>query len=333
MGLLSAYLFIAVNSTWLWILVLVVALYWAYMRMFIAYYDTNIERTEGKTFIITGAETGIGRMTADLMASRGGHLIMACKDVHLGQIARDQIVARTNNNKVEVRHLDLSSLDSVRKFSKDFHDSVGKLDVLINNAAIACSPNPTTADGLNTIMQVNHFGPFLLTNLLLDLLKKSSPSRVVFVSSLFHHFHKFSMDNLNCDKQRLPNCRVYFNSKLANILTAKYFARMLQGTGVTVNTVHPGMALTDMTKKCSGSFIGILCNLWLNVFGKTPCEAAMTPAYAATEIKLAYVTGEHFADCKVSHCVANIAHNTNLQDKLFEKSAELVHLKSAEKHF
>uniref|UniRef100_A0A1B6KPW8 Uncharacterized protein n=1 Tax=Graphocephala atropunctata TaxID=36148 RepID=A0A1B6KPW8_9HEMI len=332
MGLLSAYLYVAVNTTWLWILVLMVAMYWAYMRMFVAYYDTNTERTDGKTFIITGAETGIGRMTTDLLASRGGQIIMACKDVNLGQIAREQIVARTGNHKVEVRHLDLSSLDSVRKFSKDFHDSVGKLDVLINNAAIMCSPNASTGDGLNTIMQVNHFGPFLLTNLLLDLLKKSSPSRIVFLTSVSHHFHKFSVDNLNCDKQPLPGCRIYFNSKLANILTTKYFGRILQGTGVTVNSVHPGMAVTDLTKGCSGSFVGFFCNLWLNCFGKTAMEAAMIPAYAATEPKLTYVTAQHFADCKVSTCVARIAHDRSLQDKLFEKSAELVHLKPGEKH-
>ncbi|XP_054289670.1 retinol dehydrogenase 12-like [Macrosteles quadrilineatus] len=335
MGLISMYLSVAFYSTWLWVLLMLVLVYWWYMRMWIGFYDTSTMRTDDKTFVVTGAEAGVGKACCDLLAARGGRIIMACADTSLGQAARDQIVKRTLNEEVEVHHLDMSSLASVRKFSKKLHQITDHVDALILYTAPDCTPSATTtSDNLNTIMQLHHFGPYLLSNLVLDLLKKSSLGRVVFVTSIVHHFNKFSLDNLNCEKEPLSNCRVYCNARLANILTTKYLARILKGTGVTVNSVHPGMVRPDPTTNPScGGIMGMICSLWINFFGRIIREGAMTPTYVASEPKLANVTGKHFAECRVSGCVASLANDTKLQDQLFEKSARLVNLRPEEKHF
>jgi len=336
MGLILTYLTMALLSTWLWVALMALTVFYCYMRMWNGVYDTSTLRTDKRTFVITGAESGVGKASCDLLAARGGRIIMACKDTALGRAAKEQIVKRTLNENIEVRHLDMGSLSSVRKFSAELHGSVDCVDALILYTAPECNPaSTTTEDGHNTIMQLHHFGPFLLSNLLLDLIKKSTLARIIFVSSRVHHFHKFSLDNLNCEREPLPNCRVYCNAKLANILTANYLARMLQGTGVTVNSVNPGMVKQDSTSNassCGGSFLGLICNLYINIFGKTILEGAMTPVYVASEFKLANMTGKHFSDCKVSGCTASITKDANLQDKLFEKSAQIVSLRPEEKH-
>ncbi|KAF4530749.1 hypothetical protein B566_EDAN007971 [Ephemera danica] len=161
---------------------------------------TSKRRMDGKTVIVTGSNTGIGKETALELAKRGARVILACRDPKRGTQAKDDIVLKAGNKNVYFLQLDLSSLKSVRNFVAEVKRREKQLHVLINNAAAAGVPNRRTADDLQQEMQINHFGPFLLTILLIDLLKSSAPSRVVILSSLAHKFAKLELDNLNNER-------------------------------------------------------------------------------------------------------------------------------------
>lgn len=285
---------------------------------------------DGKTVIVTGANTGIGKETARDLARRGAKVILACRNLEEGNKARVDIVQSTGNTLVEVEHLDLSSLASVRKFANKIIEKEPRLDVLVNNAGVAGIRNKITADNLQLGMQVNHFGPFLLTCLLVELLKKSAPSRIVMVSSVLHMFAKFDIDNLNFEKW-FGMHQVYSYSKLANILTAHVLARKLKGTGVTVNSLHPGTVLTDIWRRLPGvqktlfTFIG-------KHFMKNSVEGAQTSIYLAVSEEVEGVSGRYFVDCKVAH-MAKAAKDDDLADKLWEKSEVMVGLKPEENPF
>jgi NAD(P)-dependent dehydrogenase (short-subunit alcohol dehydrogenase family) len=159
------------------------------------------------------------------------------------------IIKFTNNPNVFAKHLDLSSLKSVRDFASEILKSEDKLDILINNAGVLVAKNNRTGDGLHPVMQVNYFGHFLLTHLLIGLLKKSASGRIVLTSSLLAFINNLSLKNLNFDCQkpkRFDRFFMYGNSKLSMIMAADTFAEKLKGTGVTVNSVHPGLVKTPI---------------------------------------------------------------------------------------
>lgn len=196
-------------------------------------------RIDGKVVVITGANSGIGKVTAIDLAKRGGTIYIACRDVKRGEEALRDIKAESGSEKIHFLQLDLASLESVRDFSKKFHEKESKLHILINNAGVMACPQSYTKDGFETHFGTNHLGHFLLTNLLLDLLKASAPSRIVVVSSFAHLIGTIKKHDLNSEKSYQKHL-VYAQSKLANILFAREIAKRLKGTGVTANSVHPG---------------------------------------------------------------------------------------------
>lgn len=196
-------------------------------------------RIDGKIVIITGANSGIGKETAIDLARRGGKIYIACRDIKRGEDALIEIREKSGSTNVHFLQMDLASMDSIREFSRRFHSVENNLHILINNAGIMACPKALTKDGFEMQLGTNHLGHFLLTNLLLDLLKASAPSRVVVVSSCLHQIGRIKKDDLNSEKSYWK-WTVYGQSKLANILFAKELARRLQGTGVTVNALHPG---------------------------------------------------------------------------------------------
>ena len=198
--------------------------------------DTKID---GKVVVITGANSGIGKETAVDLAKRGGKIYIACRDIKRGEEALMEIKERSGSDKIYFLQLDLASLDSVREFSRKFHELENQLHILINNAGIMACAKGKTKDGFELHIGTNHLGHFLLTNLLLDLLKATAPSRVVVVSSLFHIAGKIRKNDLNFDKFYF-RWFAYGSSKLANILFSNELANRLEGTGVTVNSLHPG---------------------------------------------------------------------------------------------
>lgn len=199
----------------------------------------------GKVVIITGANTGIGKETAIDLASRGAKIYLACRDTFRCEEARKDIIERTGTDDLYNRILDLSSLSSVRNFVKEFLEEETKLDILICNAGIMNVPKSLTTDGFELQFGVNHLGHFLLTNLLLDSLKKATPSRIVVVSSHAYLRGNIKKEDLNSEVS-YGGLSAYCQSKLANILFTRHLSKKLEGTGVTVNALHPGVVKTEL---------------------------------------------------------------------------------------
>lgn len=204
-------------------------------------------RIDGKIVIITGCNTGLGKATALELAKRGGKIYMACRSEERGLAALEEIKKSSGSDNVFFLALDLGSLESIREFSKRFHDMEKSLHILINNAGVL-SPLGRTKEGFELNMGVNHLGHFLLTNLLLDLLKASAPSRIVVVASDLHRIGNIDKENLNSEKSFAGAWKSYGNSKLANVLFTKELSRILQGSGVTVNCLCPGAVDTEATR-------------------------------------------------------------------------------------
>ena len=202
----------------------------------------------GKTAIITGANTGIGLETAVDFAKRNGRVILACRNKEKGEAAVVQVKKRSGNENVVFVQLDLSSLESVRAFSSKVLASEPRIDILVNNAGMMGCPYAKTVDGFETTFGVNHLAPFLLTNLLLGRLKEAPSARIVNVSALLYRLGKINFDDLNSE-QSYSAFAAYNQSKLANILFTRSLAQRLEGTKVTVNTLHPGVIRTDLGRQ------------------------------------------------------------------------------------
>lgn len=252
---------------------------------------TGNDTMKDKVVIVTGSNTGIGLATAADLAGRGAKVILACRNEEKTKQAINTIKQATKNANLIFKPLDLASLKSVRAFATDILKTESRIDVLINNAGTGILDNSLTEDNLPIEAQVNHFGPFLLTMLLLPLIKSSAPSRIVNVSSLMHNFGNVT----NLEKQGarfLDRRRVYSNTKLANILFTRKLSELLKGTGVTVNCLHPGAVSTDIFRN-QPKIIKFLLRLlfW------TPTQGAQTTIYLSVAKELQEVTGKYFNNC------------------------------------
>lgn len=282
----------------------------------------------GKTVIVTGANAGIGYETAKDLAERGARVILACRSETRGLAARDQITAATGNTDVHYQNLDLASLKSVRSFADNILKSERRLDVLVNNAGCYASNFEKTEDGLLVDMQSNHFGPFLLTNLLLPLLKSSAPSRIVNVSSVAHMGAVIDFDNLNAEKETketYSKITVYCNTKMCNILMTVELERQLKGTGVTANALHPGGIATGIS---AHDRLMQYVLFFLKPYCKTPWEGAQTTIHLAVAPELSDISGRYFRDCREVK-PSKQAQDAELARRLWEESERLVKLKTA----
>ncbi|KAI8489991.1 PREDICTED: retinol dehydrogenase 14-like [Branchiostoma belcheri] len=257
-----------------------------------------------KTAVVTGANTGIGLEVAKDLARRGAKVILACRNETRAEAAVAQIVQETGNENVMTLKLDLASLSSVREFSQKVTEGEDRLDILVNNAGICC-PQSTTEDGIETQLQVNHLGHFLLTNLLLDLLKKSAPSRVVVVASSVHKTSKgINFEDINYEKDYVA-FPVYAQSKLANILFTRELAKRLEGTGVTAYAAHPGLVKTELWRTLPELYgwkftvFKPMFYLGMAAFAKTPVQGAQTIINCAVEEALSSESGLYYSDCAV----------------------------------
>ncbi|GLV36495.1 uncharacterized protein CBL_08008 [Carabus blaptoides fortunei] len=261
-------------------------------------YDRNL-KIDNKVVIITGANTGIGMETAQDLARRGAKIYMACRDMTKCEKTRQEIVLDTRNKYVYCRYCDLSSLESIRQFAEQFNKEQTRLDILINNAGVMRTPYTKTKDGFEMQLGVNHLGHFLLTNLLLDKLKSSAPSRIINVSSIAHYRGNINTTDLNSEKE-YDKASAYSQSKLANILFTKELAERLKASGVTVNAVHPGLVDTEIIRHMSffnSWFSKIFLKPFMWPFIKSPRQGAQTTIYAALDPGLDRITGKYFSDC------------------------------------
>lgn len=307
------------------VLVIVIAVGLAALRRYMAgvsYKGTT--RIDGKTVLITGANTGIGKETAIDLAKRGAKIIMACRDVDKAKTAAEEIKNATGSSDLVVKHLDLASLKSVRRFADDINASEKKLDILINNAGIMRCPFWKTEDGFEMQFGVNHLGHFLLTNLLLDLLKKSAPSRIVTVSSMAHERGTINFDDINSEKEYNEG-RSYSQSKIANVLFSRELSKKLEGTGVTTYSLHPGVIRTELTRHWEKNQLWKMVFSILKYFIKTPVEGAQTTIYCAVEESLANQTGKYYSDC-AEKIPSKAAQDDATAKKLWELSEKMVGL-------
>ncbi|XP_071832275.1 retinol dehydrogenase 13-like isoform X2 [Apostichopus japonicus] len=286
---------------------------------------------KGRTVIITGANTGIGKETALDLAKRGGRIILACRDEKKALKARKDIILQSGNTDIHFRHLDLASLKSVRSFAERINSEEDKVHVLINNAGIMRCPFWKTEDGFEMQFGVNHLGHFLLTNLLRAKLQSSSPSRIINVSSIAHERGKIDFENLNSEKD-YQTAEAYANSKLANVLFNRELSKELQGTGVTANAVHPGIVNTEIGRYTgfhkSGFSMTILGPIfWL--FVKSPKQGAQTTIHCAISEDLESTSGLYFSDCKPKECSA-LGKEDQVAKRLWDTSIKLVGLDQAD---
>ena len=208
-------------------------------------------RLDGKTAIITGGNTGIGKETAIDLAGRNARVILACRSVEKGEKAAVEVREKSGNDDVVFRQLDLASLASVRQFAATVLEEESRIDILVNNAGVMACPYSKTEDGFEMQFAVNHLAHFLLTNLLLDRLKEAPSARIVNVSSLAHMNGKINFDDINFEKSYEP-WQAYGQSKLANILFTRSLAKRLVGTNVTANALHPGSIATELQRHVTG---------------------------------------------------------------------------------
>ncbi|XP_034255292.1 retinol dehydrogenase 11-like [Thrips palmi] len=281
-------------------------------------------RLDGLTAIVTGGNSGIGKETARDLAQRGARVILACRNLVKAEEAKADIIRTTGNSSVEVRPLDLSSLKSVREFAEEIVTTEPSLHILVNNAGMPGNRGKRSADGFDLCVQINHLGHTLLTVLLLDLLKRSAPARVVFVSSMMHLMYARLDVNDLVHEKLVPydHLVAYSNTKLCNILTSNHLAKILSGSGVTVNSLHPGAVLTDIWERLP-SLPRALVKSVLRLFMKSTEEGAQTTIYLAVSEDVEAVTGKYFSDCKEVAPSAQ-ARNADLARVVFEKSCALV---------
>ena len=213
-------------------------------------------KLDEKMVIITGANTGIGKETAIDLAKRNARVILACRSQEKGKKAEVDVRRESGNNDVHFRQLDLSSFTSIRKFAKEVLEEESRVDILINNAAVAVCPYMKTEDGFETQFGVNHLGHFLLTNLLLDKIKQAPEGRIVNVSSIAHTWcGPLDLDTINSE-EKYSTLDAYNKSKLANVLFTKQLAKRLEGTNVTTNCLHPGGVDTELQRHSTILLVG-----------------------------------------------------------------------------
>lgn len=287
----------------------------------------------GRHAVVTGANTGIGRETARVLALRGASVTMACRDLDKAKRARDEIVTRGGGaiaaDQLELGELDLASLASVRRFGARFIESGRPLHLLVNNAGVMLPHLRRTSDGFEAHLGINHLGHFLLTRLLLPALQASAPARVVCVAS--DALAAASLDgrfaDLNWESRRFSGFRSYGDSKLMNVMFAVELTRRSKGTGVVANALHPGVVKTELGRDQPWYF-SLAALLMLPIL-KDPARGASTTLYVATAPEYADRGGLYFSD-NAEKRVPRLAQDARACSRLWEISSELTGLASGE---
>ncbi|GAA0372296.1 SDR family oxidoreductase [Bacillus horti] len=274
---------------------------------------------EGKIVIVTGANAGMGLATTIELAKLGATVIMACRDKERGKKALQVAQEESGSQHIHLMTCDLGSFQSIRTFVEEFKVAHSHLDVLINNAGVVTIKRTVTPEGHEAMMGVNHLGHFLLTNLLLDWLARADHGRVVVLSSGAHKAGRIHFEDPNLTKS-FNVMKGYAQSKLANTLFTKELAERLKGTGITVNSVHPGGVSTSLGVDRKSGF-GKTIHSLLRPFFLTPAQGAETAVYLATSPEVIEVSGEYFYKKKVAP-VAKQAKDNQAAKKLWVWSEE-----------
>jgi retinol dehydrogenase-14 len=260
---------------------------------------------ESKVVLITGGTSGIGRAAATALAAMGAEVVVTGRSRERGELAVEEIRDTSGNARVSLMLADLAVQAEVRGLAEEFRERYDRLDVLVNNAGIIQSKRTETPDGIELTLAVNHLAPFLLTNLLLDLLKKSAPSRIITVSSEARRGAKIDFEDLQSERRYRP-FKVYGMTKLANILFTYELAERLEGTGVVANSLFRAF----------------------KPFMRTPERGADTVVYLAVSPEAGKMTGRYLTDRKVVFSIED-PHDEVVQKRLWEVSEALTNLEGA----
>jgi retinol dehydrogenase-12 len=299
----------------------------------------DIPDLSGKVFIVTGGNTGIGRITCLELARKKAHVILACRSEERTLPVIESIKKETGNDKVEFMKCDLSSLKSVDEFANAFINRKLPLHCLINNAGVMACPFTLTEDGLESQFATNHLGHFLLTKELLPILEQNTPSRIVFLSSMAHKWTYpagIEFDKIN-DQSIYKPWPAYGQSKLSNILCARGFANLLKDKQVYVNAVHPGYVRTDLSRHLGevyGVFLGVLSKISEFFFALSPEKGALTSLYVATspDIETKNYRGEYFTPIAKLSKTSELGNSSQLIEKLWDFSEKLLQEKLPSKN-
>ncbi len=278
----------------------------------------------GKVALVTGATNGLGKVTALELAKLNATVVVVGRNPSKTEATVAEIKAISGNPSVAMLLADLSSMAEVRQLAEQFRANYDRLDILVNNAGGVFSTRQETVDGYELTFALNHLAYFLLTNLLLDVLKSSAPARIVNVASGVHNTGKINFDDLNSQK-RYQIYGAYAASKLANVLFTYELARRLPDNTVTVNALAPGSVASGF-----GHNNGRLFNFGaylIHLFSKTPEQGAETIVYLAASPDVEDITGQYFEDCQAI-ASSKQSYDKDIARQLWNKSAELVNLQS-----
>ncbi len=280
---------------------------------------------DGNVCVVTGANTGIGFETTRALAVLGAQVAMVVRDRGKGEAAADKIHARYPEAKLDVHVADLASFRQVRMLAGELHARYPRLDVLVNNAGLWMDRRTLTEDGIEAMMQVNYFAPFLLTNLLLDRLTASAPARIVNVSSTAHYAGRIRWSEFD-GRWHMASWRAYADSKLALVMFTRELSRRLAGTGVTANELHPGVIGSNFAQE-KGNLAGFAF-LLMRPFLATPVQGAQTSIYLAASPAVEEVSGGYFENQRLKKA-ARRAYDEADSERLWHLSARITGLNRA----
>ena len=278
--------------------------------------------TNNKTILITGATNGIGKAAAVKFAKSAKSIAFTYRNEELAEDLKNEMQKINPNLSINSFFCDFSVQGSIRECADKIKNDLKAIDLLINNAGVVNTEYSETIDGIENTFAVNHLGYFLFTNLLLDLVKKESESRIINVSSAAHHFVKgMQWDDINYKDDFKMGLKAYGQSKLGNILFTKQLAKKLQKDGVTVNAIHPGGVNTSLGNQ-NNSLLGRVLKIILKPFFRSPLKGANTIIYLA-EIDGLSITGAYWVDGRVAK-TSHYSKNEAEAEKLWRLSEKLV---------
>lgn len=269
----------------------------------------------------------MGKAITTELAKAGYFVVMLCRDQSRGKAALEEVKALSGSDNIELMLCDLGSLAEIREFCGEYKSRFGKLNLLINNAGVILPGRHETKDGYELQFGVNHLGHFLLTNLLLEVLKKEPKARIINVASGAHKIGKLHFDDINLER-RFTFWGAYARSKLANVLFTYELAERLKETGITVNCLHPGAVATNMGVNRDTGF-GRLITSILKPFFLTPEQGAETAIYLATSPEVENVTGKYFYKKKAVPS-SSASYDSATAERLWSLSEEMTGIKKAQ---
>ena len=274
----------------------------------------------GKVVMVTGANSGMGKEISLGLGRLGATLVMVCRDPERGETARADVQQQTGNRNAELLIADLSSQQSIRHLVAEFESRHDRLDVLVNNAGASLPRRAETVDGVEAVFATNHLGPFLLTNLLLPVLTRTAPARIVTVSSGAQAMAKLDFDDLQ-SKRGYNEIRAYNQSKLANIVFTYELARQIAGSGVTANAVEPGFVKTNLKVPFPYSIFSFMRG--------SAVAGAKPSVFLASSPEVEGISGKFFNKNAVPMKSTPSSYDESIARRLWKVSAELTHLEPA----